>query len=291
MDGSIPWYHAAISGFVLDPDRKKMSKSKGNVTVPTEPLDEYGPDAVRYWAASSRLGVDTAVDPNVYREGKRLVTKLLNAARLILGYEGEAGPPTHDLDRDLIGKLKQLIVETTGYWEDWNHAAALEAVEAWFWSDFTDNYLELSKTRAYAGDASAIGTLRTGLEVLLRLFAPFLPFVTEELWHSLDPAADSIHIAPWPTADELGDAEYVGHLQVATEVLTHIRKAKSEAKVSIKFPVTRVEVRGSKRQLTELLEPVIEDVRATGNVETIELVPTESDQELAVDVELADAAG
>ncbi|HYI44473.1 MAG TPA: valine--tRNA ligase [Actinomycetota bacterium] len=290
MDGSIPWKHAAISGFVLDPDRKKMSKSKGNTVVPTEPLDEYGPDAVRYWAASSRLGVDTAVDPNVYREGKRLVTKLLNAARLVLGYEGTPGPPEHQLDRDLIGRLKVLVGEVTGHWEAWNHAAALEAVEGWFWSDFTDNYLELSKTRAYAGDSSAIGTLRSALGVALRLFAPFLPYVTEELWHTLDAEADSIHTAAWPTEDELGDAVNVGHFEAATDVLAQIRKAKSEAKVSIKFPVKRIEVRGPKKRLTDLLEPVIDDVRATGNVETIDLVPDDSEQELTVAVELAEAA-
>jgi valyl-tRNA synthetase len=122
------------------------------------------------------------------------------------------------------------------------------------------------------------------------LFAPFLPYVTEEIWHQLDPAADSIHIAPWPTEGELGDAVYVGHLQAATDVLAQIRKAKSEAKVSIKFPVKRVEVRGPKARLMDLLEPVIEDVRATGNVESIDLVPDDSDV-LTVDVELAEAAG
>ena len=289
MDGSIPWNHAAISGFVLDPDRKKMSKSKGNVTVPTEPLDEYGPDAVRYWAASSRLGVDTAVDPNVYREGKRLVTKILNASRLVLGYEGTEGPPTHELDRDLIGRLKQLVVEVTGHWESWNHAGALEAVESWFWSDFTDNYLELSKTRAYAGDPSALGTLRTTLKVVLRLFAPILPYVTEEIWHQIDEDAGSIHVSDWPTEEELGDAVYVGHFGAATNVLAQVRKAKSEAKVSIKFPVKRIEVRGPQTRLEELPQPVIEDLRATGKIESIDLVPDDSDA-LSVEVELAEAA-
>lgn len=291
MDGSIPWRHAAISGFVLDPHRKKMSKSKGNVTVPTEPLDEFGADSVRYWAASSRLGVDTAIDANVYREGKRLVTKILNASRLVLGYEGEPGPPEHVLDRDLIGKLKHLISEATAFWEEWNHAAALEAVESWFWSEFTDNYLELSKTRAYTGDPSAVGTLRTTLAVILRLFAPIVPYVTEEVWHMLDPDAGSIHRAPWPTEEELGDAEVVGYLDAATEVLMQIRKAKSEAKVSIKYPVAKITVAGPGARLTDLLEPVMSDVIATGNVDSYEMVADDSSHSLMVTVQLAESAG
>ena len=204
-DSSIPWYHAAISGFIVDPDRKKMSKSKGNVVLPTDVLDEYGSDAVRYWSASGRLGVDTTADPNVFREGKRLVTKIRNAARLVRGYEGESGEPTHPLDRALIARLRKLVEDATREWESWNHAGALDLTETWFWSDFTDNYLELSKTRAYAGDPSALGTLRTALEVILRLFAPVVPFITEEVWNQDRSEPTSIHREPWPVPDDLPD--------------------------------------------------------------------------------------
>jgi valyl-tRNA synthetase len=272
MDGSIPWYHAAISGFVLDPERKKMSKSKGNVVVPTQPLDDYGSDAVRYWAASSRLGVDAAVDPNVFREGKRLVTKLLNASRLVLGYQGDPGESSNPLDLSLLARLAELIKKVTTEWEEWKHSGALEATESWFWDDFTDNYLELSKSRAYAGDPSALGTLRIALGVVLRLFAPVLPYVTEEIWQSFHEDTDSIHVAPWPSSDDLPKIGDAGLFDPVVEVLAQIRKAKSEAKVSIKYPVKHLRVDGPADQL-KLLEAALPDLVTTGNVEGHELTP------------------
>ena len=283
-DGSIPWYHAAISGFIVDPDRKKMSKSKGNVVLPTDVLDEYGSDAVRYWSASGRLGVDTTADPNVFREGKRLVTKIRNAARLVRGYEGEPGEPTHPLDRALIARLRKLVEDATREWESWNHAGALDLTETWFWSDFTDNYLELSKTRAYAGDPSALGTLRTALDVVLRLFAPVVPFITEEVWNQDRSEPTSIHREPWPVPDDLPDAVDDGCFDVAVEVLARIRKAKSEAKVSIKWPVTDLSISGSRTKL-DLLTTVLDDVLSTGNVRRHSLTETEGD-DVAVEVTL-----
>jgi valyl-tRNA synthetase len=264
-DGSIPWSNIAISGFVVDPDRKKMSKSKGNVVIPTEPLDEFGADAVRYWAASARLGVDATFDTNVLKEGKRLVTKIRNASRLVLGYEGESGPPTHPLDAALIARLAGVVDEATERLTDYEHGAALAAIETWFWSDFCDNFLELTKNRAYAGDPSALGTLRRGIDVAIRLFAPFLPYVTEEVWQQGAAAPISIHVAPWPTRDELADGSDEGAFDAAVAVLTEIRKAKSEAKVSMRTPVDHLEVRGPADRL-ELLETVLDDVLSTGNV-------------------------
>jgi valyl-tRNA synthetase len=288
-DGSIPWYHAAISGFVLDPDRKKMSKSKGNVVLPTDVLDEYGSDAVRYWAASSRLGIDPAVDPNVFREGKRLVTKIRNAARLVTGYEGERGEPTHPLDLALIARLRKLVEAATAEWESWDHAGALDLTETWFWSDFTDNYLELSKTRAYAGDSSALGTLGTALEVVLRLFAPVLPYTTEEVWNEKRSEPKSIHLEPWPVADELPTAQDDGCFDVAVEVLARIRKAKSEGKVSIKWPVADLNVDGPRAKL-DLLTTVLDDVLSTGNVKRHSLTESEGD-DVTVEVILGEQEG
>ena len=267
-DGSIPWTNVAISGWVLDPDRKKMSKSKGNTVLPTEPLDQHGSDAVRYWAGSARLGVDTATDPNVFREGRKLVTKIKNAGRLIRGYEGEAGSPQHALDRALLARLRQVIGDATERFDDWDHAGALEVIERWFWDELCDNYLELSKSRAYDGDPSALATLRTSLDVVLRLFAPFLPFITEDLWQA-DGERDSIHRAPWPTTDELPDVEDRGSFDVAVEVLAQIRKTKSESKVSIKAPVELLRVEAPTERLG-LLEEVKDDLFSAGNVQAHE---------------------
>jgi valyl-tRNA synthetase len=287
-DGSIPWHHAAISGFVLDPDRKKMSKSKGNVVVPTATLDEFGSDAVRYWAASARLGWDAAADPNVFREGKRLVTKIRNAARLITGFEGESGPAADPLDQALLTRLRTVVKDATDHWEKWSHVGALEEVERWFWSDFTDNYLELVKARAYAQDPSALGTLRTALDIVLRLFAPILPFVTEEVWNSTRSETSSIHRAPWPTVDELPSFEDGGAFDAAVDVLAQVRRAKSEAKVSIKTPVDHLEVRGSEERVASL-RSVLDDVLATGNVKEHNLVTDGAGDELMVKIELGES--
>lgn len=270
-DGSVPWWHVAISGWILDPERKKMSKSKGNVVLPTDILDEFGSDAVRYWAGSARLGVDATVDRNVFREGKRLVTKLKNAARLIRGYEGAAGPAEHALDRALLARLGQVVSDATERFDDWDHAGALEVVERWFWDELCDNYLELSKSRAYDRDASALGTLRTALDVVLRLFAPFLPYMTEELWQT-EGERDSIHRARWPSTDEFPDVEDRGTFDVAVEVLAQIRKTKSESKVSIKAPVELLRVEGPTDRLG-LLEEVKDDLFAAGNVRAHEFTP------------------
>jgi valyl-tRNA synthetase len=264
-DGSVPWWHVAISGWVLDPDRKKMSKSKGNVVLPTDPLDEFGSDAVRYWAGSARLGVDATVDANVFREGKRLVTKLKNAARLILGFEGASGDITAPLDRALVARLAGVVDQATDHFEAWDHAGALDVTERWFWDDFCDNYLELAKSRAYDRDPSALHTLRGAMNVVLRLFAPFLPFTTEEIWSQIPSGQGSIHRAEWPRANNLPAAEDDGSFDVAVDVLGRIRKAKSESKVSIKTPVEMLRVEAPDDVIASL-ERVKDDVFAAGNV-------------------------
>ncbi len=286
-DNSVPWEHVTISGWIVDPDRKKMSKSKGNVVVPTELLDEFGADAVRYWTASARLGVDTTFDTNVMKEGRRLVTKIRNAARLVRMFEGEGSDPVHPMDRALIARLGALIERVTARWEDWDHAGALAATETWFWSDLTDNYLELCKNRAYAGDASAIGTLRTALDVVLRLFAPVIPFATEEVWNEEREQPESVHVAPWPQSSELPEAEDDGCFDAAVEVLTQIRKAKSEAKVSLKTPVDQLVVTGPSAQIDALRE-AIEDVNATVNVKSFDLVIDDSAEMLVCDIALGE---
>jgi valyl-tRNA synthetase len=284
-DGSIPWHNVAISGWILDPDRKKMAKSKGNVVVPTEPLERWGADAVRYWSASGRLGVDTAFDPKVFKEGRRLVTKIRNAARLIQNYEGASGEAVHSLDKGLIARLVRLVLAVTDRWENWEHAAALALTESWFWDDLCDNYLELSKDRAYSGDPSALGTLRFSLDVVLRLFAPVLPFVTEEVYNTQRDDPVSIHRAAWPTPDEFPPVQDDGSFDTAVEVVAQIRKAKSEANASLKVPVSKAEVRGPEEQL-ELLKSVLSDVAATGNVEGFELHADDSLDRLKISVKL-----
>ncbi len=257
--GCLPWTEAAISGWVLDPDRKKMSKSKGNVVTPMPLLVQHGPDAVRYWAASGRPGVDTAVDEGQMKVGRRLAIKVLNASRFALSRLGD-GPVgglevvTEPLDRAMVAGLAQVVAEATAAFDDLDYARALERTEAFFWS-FCDDYLELVKTRAYeegpaAAPASARAALALALSVLLRLLAPFLVFVTEEVWSWWHDG--SIHHAPWPQPSELAVTPAgagTAVLERAAEVLGAIRRAKTEAKRSMRWPVVSVTVSGDAEQL------------------------------------------
>src|SRR5918994_990872 len=203
--GELPWRHAAISGFVLDPDRKKMSKSKGNVVTPLGLLETHGSDGVRYWAASGRPGTDTTFDPAQMKVGRRLAIKILNAARFALMQAEPRGAVTAPLDRGMLSSLSRLVRESTEQLDAYDYARVLERSERFFWS-FCDDYLELVKSRRY-GDftpeaaASANSAMLVALSTLLRLFAPYLPFVTDEVWSWWRPG--SVHRAPWPTSAEV----------------------------------------------------------------------------------------
>jgi valyl-tRNA synthetase len=241
---NIPWRQCAISGWVLDPDRKKMSKSKGNVVTPMHLLEDYGADAVRYWSASARLGVDTAFDEQVLKVGKRLVTKIFNASKFVLAQEGESGPITADLDRDFMLGLGQLVERVTELYGRFDYAVALKETESFFWNNFTDTFIEMVKARARgeatdaAGRASALAALRRGLSVLLRLFAPALPYITEEVWswsYADEAGRRSIHTAPWPgAADFAGVAGPTAPqlFELAVACLNVVNKSKAAAGVS-----------------------------------------------------------
>ncbi|MCS5637579.1 MAG: valine--tRNA ligase, partial [Myxococcota bacterium] len=211
-EDTIPWKNAMISGWILDPDRKKMSKSKGNVMTPLPLLEQYTADAGRYWAASARLGSDTAFDEKVWKIGKRLVTKIFNAGKFVLAQTGEAHPISAELDRAFVAKLSELAQASRREYEAYNYAHSLQETESFFWTHFTDTYLELVKARArlhadgatgsdLAASGSAVASLRLGLSVLLRLFAPVLPYISEEVWSwsfAEESGEASIHRAPWP---------------------------------------------------------------------------------------------
>jgi valyl-tRNA synthetase len=240
--GCAPWTNTSLSGWILDPDRKKMSKSKGNVVTPMDLFETYGTDAVRYWAGSARPGVDTAFSEDQMKVGRKLANKLLNVTKFVLQF----GAPTADhslddgvteaIDRSMLAKLDAVVIEATEAFEAFDYARALERTEAFFWW-FCDNYVELVKGRTYdesrpdAADSSK-RALRTALSTVQRLFAPILPFTSEEAWSWWNDG--SVHLASWPapigTHDQpFGDPALA---DATIEVLTQVRRAKTEAKRS-----------------------------------------------------------
>ena len=348
----LPWSDAAISGWILDPDRKKMSKSRGNVVTPMGLLEQYGSDAVRYWAASARPGTDTAFDEGQMRIGRKLAIKILNASRFVLRVAGDpSGVPAvgrvaatlagtgrlpaaasgggepgggggepgcrraaavaialgrcrrvgnpaeapgavrpEPLDAAVLASLSQLIGEATAAFEQYDYARALERTESFFWA-FCDNYVELVKSRAYgtlgeerAGPARA--TLLHTLSVLLRLFAPFVPYVTEEVW-SWWHETGSIHLAVWPTSAELGATDGdAGLWHAASELLGAVRKEKTAAGVSLRAPVAVVQVTAPDDRLVTL-QAAADDLREAGTIADLKWSSGDNAGGMDVKVELA----
>jgi valyl-tRNA synthetase len=275
---TIPWRHVAISGWVLDPDRKKMSKSKGNVVTPVHLLDQYGSDAVRYWSLSARLGTDTAFDEKVLKVGRRLVTKVFNASKFVLSQSAPEGGITRPLDLSFLARLRETAERSTTSLEALEYAAALDTIERFFWGGFTDTYVEMVKSRARSetdpeGRASAVAALQLGLKVLLRLLAPFLPYVTEEAWSWGFAGSDdvpSIHRAPWPSeADFAGLPPVEGRgaaFDAGCAFLEAVRKAKSGAGATVGRHLSRLRMAASPTTV-RLVGPCLGDLVAAARAE------------------------
>ena len=278
----VPWRNVVISGWILDPDRKKMSKSRGNVVTPGELLAEHSADAVRYWAARARLGADTAYDPKIFKLGKRLCTKLVNASRFALARVEESKGASLDaeqivepLDVDFVTRVRQVAAKASSELDRFEYSGALQVTEQAFW-EFCDHYLELVKSRSYAqadtaGRRSALATLQLALRTFLRLFAPFLPFVCEEIWswRFAGPGRESsIHTAPWPTPEEWADVasgDGADRYACAIELSQKIRAAKTRARRSLRWPVESLDVSGQGDDVAAL-RTVLDDVLAAGTI-------------------------
>jgi valyl-tRNA synthetase len=308
LNDSVPWNHTALSGWILDPDRKKMSKSKGNVVVPTDVLDEYGSDAVRYWAASAKLGADTAYEVAQMKIGRRLAIKLLNASKFALNLGAsvdnvvrsadDAAVITNPLDKALMVRLYDTVQQSSRAFETYDYARALNLTESFFWQ-FTDDYVELIKDRAYGGhggaeQASVLATLATTLDALLRLLAPFQPFATDEVWGWW--RTGSVHRAPWPgRSEEIAGIESASAgatadvLAAVALALGGIRRAKSEAKVKQRTEVLAAVVTAPENRLGSL-RGGLADLKAAGNVRELTLVAGSPDADAGIEVSQVELA-
>ena len=289
-ENSLPWKNASISGWILDPDRKKMSKSKGNVVTPIDLLEEYGSDAVRYWAAMGRPGTDTAFDTGQMKIGKRLAIKLLNASKFSLSLNATLNNAdvTQAVDHALLNKLAQVVETATTSFDKYDYTRALEVAETFFWA-FTDDYVELVKERTYGnqGEAaanSARAALGITTHTLLKLFAPFIPFVTEEVWSWWQEG--SIHLQTWPKSSEIITDKSAGidPLNNVTWILSEVRKVKTENKQSMKAEVKTLEI-WAKAEVIEQVKDAQKDLIAAGNIKDLKLNVTDS--EIKVKAELA----
>lgn len=289
-ENSLPWKNTSISGWILDPDRKKMSKSKGNVVTPIDLLEEYGSDAVRYWAAMGRPGTDTAFDTGQMKIGRRLAIKILNASKFSLSLNATLNKSdvSQDVDRALLNNLAQVVETATSAFEKYEYTRALEVAESFFWS-FTDDYVELVKERTYGNQGeeaakSARAALGITTHTLLKLFAPFIPFVTEEVWSWWQEG--SIHLQSWPKSFEITTKPDLGTsaLTNVTAILADVRKVKTENKQSMKAEVKSLEIWASKEVIAQV-ENAQKDLIAAGNIKDLKFNITQG--ETKVKVELA----
>ncbi len=284
--GVLPWANTAINGWILDPDRKKMSKSKGNVVTPLSLFDTYGSDAFRYWAISARPGVDTVVSEDQMKVGRRLATKLLNVTKFVLGMgagEIEVERPDDPVDLAMLERLDGVVADATTAFDGFDYARALERVEEFFWW-FCDDYVELVKGRAYGGRgadaaASVRWALRHALDVQLRLFAPMLPFTTEEAWSWWRDG--SVHVGSWPTRLELASRGPAPDLDAVSAVLAGVRRAKTEAKASQRAAVARLTVRAPEGAQLAAAQADLADALT---VSDFFLEPGDGDVEMVVDL-------
>lgn len=291
-ENTIPWNEILISGFILDPDRKKMSKSKGNVVTPQHLIDNYGADSVRYWASRAKLGVDTAFEEKVMAQGKKLINKIFNACKFVFNivdvsqfrdYKNCIKHITEPTDISWQQKMNESVKQAGKYFEAYDYAGALEVIEKRFW-DFCDNYLEIVKKRAYSSeDNSAVASLIYTIDTFLKIFAPFCPFITEEIyqvrpWGTED---TSIHLTQWPDKNLFEKSSIDGQLyDYISEVTSYIRKAKTEANVSQKTEVKKVEIFAPKEVLNKIKQG-IKDIENVGSLLDSSLTLTEA-KELSV---------
>ncbi len=289
----IPWKNVIISGWVLDPDRKKMSKSKGNVVVPNDLIEQYGADAVRYWSANARLGADTANDEQVFKVGKKLVVKIFNASKFVLNNFHkidvlDKSNIKNPLDKSLVSIFNNYLEKITESLNKYQFAEALNLTEDFFWNYFTDNYIELVKNRRLNGSSvdslSASTTLILILENVLKLFAPFVPMITDEIWLTMYPDKKSIHLQKWPQKIDVDLNNISSHeFEVAKESIASIRKEKTSNEIGLGKEVEKITITVNKEKI-EALNQVLGDVQDAARANNLVINSSEENNEIKSEI-------
>ncbi|RYE05869.1 MAG: valine--tRNA ligase [Rickettsiaceae bacterium] len=294
----LPWKNIMISGWCLANDRSKMSKSKGNIITPSTLLEQYGADVIRYWSSSSNLGADTCYSEDVMKNGKRLVNKLWNAAKFIsihfdLIQDSDKQAHLTELkskifyptDQWLINQLVELTNKVEQEMLAYEYSSAIQIIEQFFIKSFCDNYLEITKIRAYnetntkiSDRYSAILTLYQGFQIILKLFAPFLPHITEEIYQQLY-AASSIHSrSSWPKLPQKIENEKIDQVDNLIQILDWVRKFKTSKNISIKAPIQLIEIKG--QFLSEEIIADLKDVTSAIEIKFVENFVLNPDSEI-----------
>lgn len=301
----IPWKNLMISGWCLAADKTKMSKSKGNVVTPVDLIKEKGADIVRYWASNSKLGADISYSEEIFKIGQKLINKLWNAARFTeLQLKSLKSDPNDKslifkpMDLWLLNKLEKTIEKATNELNKFEYCNARVAIEDFFWNIYCDNYIEIVKTRAYdennldgKGQTSALVTMYHCMKTLLKLFAPYLPHVTEEIYSCL--YSDKTLVTQrgsWPEINEFQQNKETENLGDAfLDILDTVRKIKANNQLSVSSPIINLHIANIKSDLD--ISSILDDLRNVtkaqniSNNKTTDMIYTEKEM-FMIDCEL-----
>jgi len=284
LEESKPWNDIMIGAYILSSDGTPMHASKGNVIDPLELLEQYGSDAVRYWAATCGLGEDSPVNYKELTRGQRLINKLWNVERLIgNSLEGQVPDPVppeqlRAVDRWILTKYSHLVEDSTQGLDAYTFDKVIKDIEYFVWHELADHYLEMVKYRIYASDPTAKYVLHTLGLGITKLLAPFIPHVTEEIFQTIFKKSEekSIHLASWPLP-VLADEEAVNDGELAKDIIAALRNWKSEKGIALNAEITEVEmVAGSDKPA---IERCLNDITNTINITSLKFIGKEEVKE------------
>jgi valyl-tRNA synthetase len=289
----VPWKNVLISGWgIAGEGMGKISKSRGGGPLPPmQMIERYSADALRYWAASAGPGKDAVISEDKIQLGTKLATKLWNVARFGERFLAEFHPQDNETDQQdytpadrwILARLQTVVRRATGLFQDGEYASAKSEIELFFWNDLADNYLEMAKQRLYDPEHPKYKAARITLYQLIlttiKLFAPFLPFITEEIFQGLfaaeltDNGNQSIHTSSWPSiAAALDDPEAAEFGASLIAIASAVRRYKSEHSLPLGRKLNILQIRTATPALAEMLMASIAELASVTRASRVEVV-------------------